>query len=412
MTGEKEQSAVIFTLFYPYSTFDYYVDIEVAMICKHFKTVYIIPINDEKSIDRELPENAVLVQSKFSTSPLKALLSAAFSRVFWKELFLALMGLKLDFNMFKHIALQHAKVNFLRGLLEQKLEVDKSINLVYSHWLLEGVFAASMLKDRFSFKLVTKAHSLDIYKERHINNYIPFLRNSVNKIDQIHFISDLGKQYFMNTYNFKLEQTQLFVSRLGIENKRPFQIYESKGSLKIISVSYIYPLKRIDVILEAIALISEFDIEWHHIGAYYKDHTEKIKTKAESLLRDKPNIKVVWLGDYSIPQVYDYYSKNAFDLFVSASSSEGIPVSMMECMSFGIPVISTDVGGVKEIVNDLVNGYLIDANPTAQQMAASIRSYYNLPLVNKMEMRSNAHEKWRTTYNANHNFKKFIELAI
>ena len=43
---------------------------------------------------------------------------------------------------------------------------------------------------------------------------------------------------------------------------------------------------------------------------------------------------------------------NDFDLFVNMSLSEGIPVSIMEAISFGIPIIATNVGGNAEIVND------------------------------------------------------------
>lgn len=41
------------------------------------------------------------------------------------------------------------------------------------------------------------------------------------------------------------------------------------------------------------------------------------------------------------------------------SDSEGIPVSIMEAMSFGIPVIARNVGGMSEIVNE-ENGLLLE----------------------------------------------------
>lgn len=52
---------------------------------------------------------------------------------------------------------------------------------------------------------------------------------------------------------------------------------------------------------------------------------------------------------------------NDFDLFVNMSLSEGIPVSIMEAISFGIPIIATNVGGNAEIVND-ETGVLIPVN--------------------------------------------------
>ena len=47
------------------------------------------------------------------------------------------------------------------------------------------------------------------------------------------------------------------------------------------------------------------------------------------------------------------------DIFILPSYNEGLPMSILEAMSYGLPVISTPVGGIPEIVKDGVNGYLI-----------------------------------------------------
>lgn len=49
------------------------------------------------------------------------------------------------------------------------------------------------------------------------------------------------------------------------------------------------------------------------------------------------------------------------DVFVLPSYNEGLPVSVLEAMSYGVPVISTRVGGIPELVREGVDGYLIDA---------------------------------------------------
>ncbi len=411
--GRKGQdSAVLFTLFYPYSTFDYYVDVEVEMICKQFNKVYIIPISVEDKVERIIPSNAKLIESKFTPKASNSIVRAMLSPTYRKEILLAIKRGKLNKNLFKHLTLQHSKVLFLRDLMLNILKHDGGVSLVYSHWLLEGTYAAALIKDSYSFKLVSKAHSLDIYKERHVNNYIPFLENTVKQLDQLHFISELGKSYFNSHYEFKMPEYKQFVSRLGTANPLPPKEYLTTDTLKIISVSYIYPLKRVDLILEAIAQIDNFKIEWHHIGAYYENHTQKLKEKAAELLSSKSNVKVEWLGNCSIPQVYAHYQNNHFDLFISASSSEGIPVSMMECMSFGIPVLSTDVGGVKEIVDHGVNGIIVDANPTAQDIANEIKAYFALSQEQKTSMRHSAYYKWKNFYNAEINFQKFLDIAL
>ena len=47
-------------------------------------------------------------------------------------------------------------------------------------------------------------------------------------------------------------------------------------------------------------------------------------------------------------------------IFVLSSDYEGLPLSILEAMSIGLPVVSTDVGGVKEAVLDGVTGFLVN----------------------------------------------------
>jgi glycosyltransferase involved in cell wall biosynthesis len=58
------------------------------------------------------------------------------------------------------------------------------------------------------------------------------------------------------------------------------------------------------------------------------------------------------------------------DIFVLLSDYEGLPMTIIEAMSFGKPIISSNVGGVSEIVHDGENGYLLpnDASAFAEKI--------------------------------------------
>lgn len=58
------------------------------------------------------------------------------------------------------------------------------------------------------------------------------------------------------------------------------------------------------------------------------------------------------------------------DIFVLPSYKEGLPVSLLEAMSYGVPVISTTVGSIPELIDDTVNGFLI--NPGDRQALQSL----------------------------------------
>jgi glycosyltransferase involved in cell wall biosynthesis len=53
------------------------------------------------------------------------------------------------------------------------------------------------------------------------------------------------------------------------------------------------------------------------------------------------------------------------DLFVTATTWEGMPNTVLEAMACGLPVVGTRASGLAELVRDGVNGYLVDVNDVA-----------------------------------------------
>ena len=66
------------------------------------------------------------------------------------------------------------------------------------------------------------------------------------------------------------------------------------------------------------------------------------------------------------------------DLFVLASSAEGVPVALMEAMAMGIPCISTLVGGVPELIRSEMDGILVSPS-SLPQLTSALRELINNP---------------------------------
>ena len=124
------------------------------------------------------------------------------------------------------------------------------------------------------------------------------------------------------------------------------------GSRLLVVVGRLSPEKGIDVFLDA---ISRFSLEENCIHAIIVgDGQERERLKAQAAaLNVENNVHFVGFtktpGDYLIDA----------DIVVVPSRSEGIPNAVLEAMSMGKPVVATDVGGVPEIIEDGISGYLV-----------------------------------------------------
>jgi glycosyltransferase involved in cell wall biosynthesis len=149
-------------------------------------------------------------------------------------------------------------------------------------------------------------------------------------------------------------------------------------------------------------------VEWTHIGPHTGPYigSESLIGRIETLIQEKQlsNLQVHLLGH--IPSVYDYYTSHVVDVFLNMSSSEGLPVTIMEAESFGIPVIATAVGGNSEIVDDTC-GKLISADPTPEEIANSIHEVM-YPPVHHTSLRQGAREMWEMRFDQSKNTQDFI----
>jgi len=57
---------------------------------------------------------------------------------------------------------------------------------------------------------------------------------------------------------------------------------------------------------------------------------------------------------------------NKADIYILPSYNEGMPISILEAMSYGLAIIATNVGGIPEIVFNEVNGLLIEPGNSSQ----------------------------------------------
>lgn len=103
-------------------------------------------------------------------------------------------------------------------------------------------------------------------------------------------------------------------------------------------------------------------LKWVHFGG--GELFQELKTTTENT---DLNIKVDLKGEKTNQEVHRFYQTNEVDLFISLSVNEGLPVSMMEAQSYGIPIVGMKINGVPEIVNSNT-GVLFPVEITENEM--------------------------------------------
>lgn len=291
-----------------------------------------------------------------------------------------------------------------KGIIEK---LKKEGGVIYSYRFEYQPYVAKLLNDKLkNYIIVSRAHGYDLYEERRITNYIPLRETLINELDYLLPISDDGKKYIKNRY--KIFDNKLKVFKLGTQCNYEFKFIPIGQKINIVTCSTLTKVKRIHLLIKALAMIKDIKISWTHYGE--GEYFEDIKRMCENELSD--NIYYNFRGYIENKYILNEYKKGDFHLFLNVSESEGIPISIMEAMSMGIPCIATDVGGNSEIVNDGYNGKLIEKDFDVSELAEIIREFYYMSEEKYYNYRKNAYDTWEKEYNADQNYKKFVNFLM
>ena len=276
----------------------------------------------------------------------------------------------------------------------------------YAYWTDDTALALAMLKKNNSnFKAVSRFHRWDVYFEASSIHYLPFRFYLNEYLDKQIGIAMQGVDYALQNWHV-LYPDKLEVSRLG--TKKQLQEFIEKTSLSkqrvVVSCSNVIPVKRVDFIFQVLNSLDDLPMKWIHFG----DGSEFSALKNMVKERCKDHLQVEFRGRKPNQEVLNAYRIIQPDLFINLSDSEGVPVSIMEAFSLGIPVIATAVGGVPEIVSNHI-GALVDPHATSQEVQLVIKNLLDSSLSEWNQLSQQAYEVWKSKYNAETNFRSFAQ---
>lgn len=258
--------------------------------------------------------------------------------------------------------------------------------------VLKYVFPFTLIYNRVSF--VYTIHTKLLASNR---KYFEFVNRYFYKFNKIKYVT-LSKSI---QYDFVHAFPRLAFSSIsnGIvpmhttsqlpEVKKEFNQYKLNKDSKIaIAIGRVAPAKNYGMMLKAFEMLKSENIIAVVIGDKERGDEEILKAIHAYSLNN-----VFFIGKKE--NVGDYISQA--DVFFMTSTHEGIPITALEALSMGIPIVSTPAGGMVDIVEPGKNGFL-SRDFTAESFAEAMKIFLSLDGEQVKKMKTNARKTFEERY--------------
>jgi len=249
------------------------------------------------------------------------------------------------------------------------IPILKKINpdIIHSQMIGMGVPALAA-KKLFGKPYVVWGRGSDVYLSRKFEKLI--LKPVVKNADAVIALTEQMKGKIEEYY-----KRDAFVIPNGInlgefdnlskENLR-IELRIGQDEKVIIYIGRLYPVKGVEYLIKAMNLIKNKEPNTKLILIGDGSEKEKLREMVKKLNLDDCVIFLPQVSNQNIPK----YTV-ASDVFVLPSLSEGFPLTILEAMASGLPIVTTRICGLPEIIKEGENGFLVEpANP--EQLAEKI----------------------------------------
>ncbi len=250
-----------------------------------------------------------------------------------------------------------SKLDYLKCLkVVRQIVAEISPDIIHSHGFKEGVFSFIGALGRKKCKLIATQHSLPL-NPRGKFALKPMLKIwSTFRLQSIFFNKIIAvsmdiQEKLVSEHNF--QRSDLAIIYNGIEIQNDLISTSSKNQFIIGAAARFFPVKDYPFLIEVARICKDLE-----------------KDIVFRLAGDGPGIKEIQRLIYSynletrckllghVDEMQGFY--NDIDIFINTSIHEGIPMSILEAMSYGKPVVAPNVGGIGEIFKNGTAGFLID----------------------------------------------------
>lgn len=241
-----------------------------------------------------------------------------------------------------------------------------NIDIIHAHSTIPtgliGVIVAKIMKK----PVFITAHGMDINNFENSSFFKQLIKFSLNNCNKaIAVSSDLAeKMRYLG-----VDQDKIIILRNAVDTDKfkPTHIktvrknYDIKNNILILFVGYLDTFKGIFELIDAFYEVNTKNKNSMLMIIGEGPKEDELKKRVSNLGLVK---SVIFTGKVPPMNIHEYYQ--SADIFVLPSHTEGIPLSILEAMSCGLPIISSCVGGIPEVVEDGKNGFLVSPKDKMQ----------------------------------------------
>jgi len=409
MPEQSTRPLILLSTYFPYGSGEVFLENELSVLADHFSQVYLLPMLPYGE-QRPLDERVTLL----NPSPPSCSKSADFLRGLTSRGFISEWRKSPGFPLsFAQLYLVARTLGIARRIEQRILQTVADYGLrdgiVYAYWMSQSCLGGVHAADKLGWPLVSRAHGGDLYTERYPGNYLPWQETKIRGTSRIFTVSEDGSRYLTDRYPDI--GNRFSVSRLGVADRGVTPHTPGSGdALHLVSCSTVLSLKRVDLIYKTVTELGrrhpERTIRWTHFGdgpGFAAIETDR----AQATLAPR-NVQINLAGRAPNDAIIQYYQQEQADLFINYSTTEGVPVSIMEAFSCGIPAVAPDVGGISELIEPQT-GLLFHANDSPEKVATLISGLWTEGKLPSMGIE--ARSMWASQYDRDENYRKFaLEL--
>lgn len=167
---------------------------------------------------------------------------------------------------------------------------------------------------------------------------------------------------WVKEYGFDINKIRIHNQPVQIPTKMKQFDLNNMNSFRILWAARLSPEKQPDIVAEIAKLLGDTDIHIDMYGHIDEDFTT-------DFLNTLPS-NVTYCGPYD---GFDSLNPTEYDIYLYTSLFDGMPNSVLEAGSYGLPVIASAVGGLPELITDNQNGILVDDLKNANAYADAIK---------------------------------------